>query len=343
MSAADRALRWTVIAGLAITVAAACGGTPPSHAIASLDHLPATTTTTAAPALDPPATVSDRQQRCDEQDLATATYEPAENLHIQPGSFMETLRERGWIVVGVDENTEGLSARNVQTGKIEGFEVDLAYEIASWIFGADADLSDVVRLVPLLTSEKTPHVASGKVDLTISAVSMSCGRWEEVDFSREYYTAHQEFLMRSDSTIEEPSDLAGRVVCVTANSSSSRIMERLVPEAVLLPVAARTDCLVALQEGRADAYFGHDTFLYGMSKQDPTLVIRPVLEPEDTVSHYGIAIHADHREFTRFVNRVLDNLIVTETWHEMADYWLRERLGIEGDLSPPASDYRRGA
>jgi polar amino acid transport system substrate-binding protein len=334
-----------IVGALLVAASTGCGGSSESYAIDSLDALSVTPTTTppeAAPNATPTTTISDRRRTCEEQSLETASYAPPRELEVFEGSYMQHLRELGRIRVGVDENTRGLSARSAESGQIEGFEVDLAHEIAEAVLGEELYTADAVKLVPLLTDEKTSSVANEQVDLTISATSMSCRRWEEVDFSVEYYTAHQEFLVRSDSPIRARADLDGHTVCVTAGSSSQGIMEDLVPGARLLPVDARTDCLVALQQGRADAYFGHDTFLYGMLLQDATLEIRPgILPADDTVSHYGIAIHRQHPEFTRFVNGVLRD-IPSGRWDEMTDKWLVDDLHIKSPVRP-APDYRRAA
>jgi len=329
------------IAGAALFALGACGSSGrTSSAIASLDALPDKAPDVSTAAITTTTLPSARQQACSANGMETASYPPLES----DDGFIAHLRTVGRIRVGLDENTRGLSVRDPQTGEFEGFEVELAHEIARRLFGAAYDRETSVVPVPLVTSEKTPAVADQSVDLTISAVSMSCGRWEEVDFSAEYYTAHQKFLVRSDSDIQDRQDLVGRRVCVTSRSTSERIMGEEVPAAELVPVEARTDCLAALQLGEADAYFGHDTFLYGMLAQDPTVEIRDLLDPEVTVSHYGIAVNRQHPEFTRFVNWALEDIIADGTWDQLYVDSLAELLpdGTPG-AEPPVPDYRRVA
>jgi polar amino acid transport system substrate-binding protein len=253
-------------------------------------------------------------------------------------SSMARIVDHGRLRVGVDENTLGFAYRDRDSGLIEGFEVDVAVEIARRIFGADATL-DRLELVPVVTSEKTAFVRDGRVDMTISAVTMSCDRWDEVSFSSEYFTARQQFLVRDDSGLNRRDQLADAVVCTTEGSSSSKIMRRLEPDAELVEVPARTDCLVALQEGRVDAYFGHDSFLRGMLAQDPTLAVVNGLFPADEiVSHYGIAIAHGDLDLVRFVNGVLEDLR-----SDGALARLRDRLETAplffADEPPPQAEY----
>jgi polar amino acid transport system substrate-binding protein len=317
-------------------VTASCGGAQPSsRALRALDKLSATAPTTTTPPV--PSAV-----KCEGD--PTASLRPSGRfpapLQMPKGTYMHTVQHAGQLKVGVDENTLGISSRDPKSNRIVGFEPALALEIAKRIFGPNVDKQLV--LVPLRTDQKIKFVQDGSVDLTIDAITMDRKRCEQVAFSTEYYRAVQKFLVRRDSSIATAADLAGRKICVTNGSSSLAILQQYAPKAIIHAVGERTACLVALQEGEVDAYFGHDSFLYGMLVQDKTMkIVDGIFGPDVTTSHYGIAIDASHPEFVRFVNAVLEQVRSGGRWRDLhAD--LEKTLAGTGirATAPPAPRYK---
>ena len=98
-----------------------------------------------------------------------------------------------------------------------------------------------------------------------------------------------------------------------------KLLAEKAPDARSLEVPARTDCLVALQQGEADAYLGHDIFLRGMHDQDP---LTTILDENLKDQHYGIAISKDHPELVQFVNAVLDRMKADGTMDRLTRCWL---------------------
>jgi polar amino acid transport system substrate-binding protein len=280
-----------------------------SRAFGALDT-PASSSTTTTPSSSAPACGDPR-----------ASYPPFAPL---PGTqalaadpAMGPVIRRGKLRVAVDENTEGLASRD-SDGQLVGLEVDIARAIAGSIFGDGSDAH--LQLLTVTTKQKVEYPADGHADLAISAISMTCERWSKVAFSTEYFTARHEFLVRKDAPVQTASDLAGRRVCMTKGSTSIGTLAGigLQPPPVPRLVDARTDCLVALQEGEVDAYFGHDTFLVGMVAQDPGLRI----VPQGDAQHYGIAVGPENVTLVRYVNGVLDRLRDDGTLARLYEQWL---------------------
>jgi polar amino acid transport system substrate-binding protein len=261
----------------------------------------------------------------------TASLRPPPRPDAMPaGSLMARIRRRGVLRAGVDQNTLLLAYRQPSTTSIQGFEVDLVREIARAIFGDP----NKVDLRAVTTDQRFDLVQSGDVDLVVDAATIRCKRLGQVLFSTVYYDAGQRVLVPSDSSARGLADLGGRRVCVTKGSTTLQLLERYRPKLVPYVVDQRTDCLVALQEGRVAAISSDDAILLGFRAQDPsTKIVGPRLANEP----YGIAISRSHPEFVRFVNGVLDRLRRDGTWKAIHHRWFS---GLAPTPSPPRPHYR---
>ena len=286
----------------------ACGvesGTATDRALPPLTK-PATTTTSTPPTS---TTVGCSNPSASYAPLAPL---PAPEVAVAADPFVRNIVARGHLIVAVDENTKYLAQRDTTTGHLQGAEIEIAKTIARHLFGV-AD-GNTVQFKTVTTKEKIDFPALDEVDMSISAISMTCERWEKVAFSSVYLTAVPTFLVRHQSKITTRDQLAGKRVCVTLGSTSVALMTSINQEfdrqgakpAVVVPVDVRTDCLLELQEGMVDAYLGHDTFLIGMKEQNPELESFPAGGPEQ--QQYGIAINQDHTYFVQYVNGVLQEM-----------------------------------
>ena len=101
---------------------------------------------------------------------------------------------------------------------------------------------------------------------------------------------------------------------------------------------SRTECLIALQNGDAEAYFGHDTFLRGMHDQDPKNT--RILPEEGPQQHYGITIAHKHADLVRFVNTLLERMRADGSLDRLDDLWFG--ADDHDHLPVPAPMYQDG-
>jgi polar amino acid transport system substrate-binding protein len=246
------------------------------------------------------------------------------------GSWMATIRKRGRLRVGTSQDTLLFSSRNPFSGTIEGFDVDVAREIARAIFGDP----DKIQVVVTTNDKRIPYVKDGTVDLVAKTMTMTCARWKDVDFSTVYYDAGQRVLVSTDSTATGIADLGGKKVCAASGSTSLDTLARLTPKVVTVPMPKQSDCLVAFQRNQVDAISTDDTILAGLAAQDP---YAKVVGERFTEEPYGLALPKEHPEFTRFVNAVLAKARADGSWQKTYRTWLGASGGVP---APPAAEYR---
>jgi polar amino acid transport system substrate-binding protein len=235
----------------------------------------------------------------------------------------------GYLNAGVDQNTLLWGYLNPATQKLEGFDIDMVKQVAEAIFGPD--YMNHLHFVIVPNGDRQADVANGTVDLVAETMTITCGRQNgsadgpAVDFSSEYYDAHQEVLVPKNSTILSLNDLNGKRVCAAKGTSSTSLatVKHYAPGAQLWEAPNEPDCLVMLQQGQVDGISTDDTILDGFIAQDKNLQILSDKQGPITLSDepYGMAISTQHPEFVRFVNAVLASEHVDETDGTWAHLW----------------------
>jgi polar amino acid transport system substrate-binding protein len=279
--------------------------------------------------LDVPVEPPPASDSCD----ATASLSPGplpEPGKMPAGSTMETIYKRGWIKVGLDIGSNLLSFRDPISGTIEGFDVDVAKELARGIFGDP----ERVEFRILNSDDRIDALKDRTVDVVVKTMSITCDRLREIAFSTVYYEASQRILTMRSSNINSVADLAGKRVCAARGTTSiSRIQQR-VPDATIDTVSTWADCLVMVQQNQVDAVSTDDAILAGMAAQDPYVhVVGQSLGEEP----YGIGINKDNEDLVRFTNGVLQKMREDGTWFDIYDRWL-SILGPK--YYPPQPSYR---
>jgi polar amino acid transport system substrate-binding protein len=248
-----------------------------------------------------------------------------------PRSFMATIEHRGYLLVGVNSGLLGFGYLNPFTGRIEGFEIDLAGELARAIFGEPRHL----RLKALTVTQRIPFVQQGKVDIVIDAVTILCSRRQQVDFSTVYYDARQRVLVPTGSKAQRLQDLGGKRVCASAGSAPISVIKQQPSHPIAVGLPQAIDCLVYLQQGRVDAISTDDSILSGFKAQDPHTKL---VGPSVAKVPYGMAISKAHPEFVRFVNGVLARMRRDGTWRRLYAHWVG-KLANTKTPAPPTAQY----
>ncbi|MEU9117561.1 glutamate ABC transporter substrate-binding protein [Streptomyces sp. NPDC048483] len=263
----------------------------------------------------------------------------AQSLRPSPdaGPAVDRIRKKGQLVVGVDQNTYRWGYRDPGTGRLKGFDIDLARAIAEDILGPDAKV--VFQAVP--TNQRIPALQKRTVDMVVRTMTINCVRKEKVAFSTAYFQGGQQVLAPRKSTVTAFDDsLKGKRVCTAAGSTGESELTERRHGAQVLTVPNQLDCLVRLQLGQADAVVTDNALAAGQAAQDPTVELkgRPF-----TDEPYGVAMNKADTDLVRRVNKVLDDYrgggSADSPWMRAYRKWLQADLpGISGPPSPEYSD-----
>jgi aspartate/glutamate/glutamine transport system substrate-binding protein len=232
---------------------------------------------------------------------------------------LEKIKKRGKLIVGVKYDLNLFGLKNPETGKVEGFDVDIAKGLAKKILGDE----NKIELKEVTSKTRIPMLNNGEIDAIIATMTITEERKKEVDFSDVYFMAGQSLLVKKDSKINSVKDLKkGMTVLTAKGSTSAQNIRKAAPQVNVLEFENYAEAFTALKAGQGDALTTDNALLWGMAKQDPNY---RVLDETFTEEPYGIAVRKGDKELLQVINEYLKEIKENGEYDKIYEKWIGKK------------------
>lgn len=238
---------------------------------------------------------------------------------------IQKIVDRGVLKVGCKSDIPKFSLQNTATGEYEGFEDDLAYEIAGEIFGCTADEAKEKKLVEfqgVTAKTRGPLLENGEIDLVIATFTITEERKETYNFSTPYYTDAVGLLVNKDSGITSIEDLDGKVIGVAQASTSKDGFKAYVEEKGLSvsPEFQEFDGYPALAQALATKQidcFSVDRAILSGYVNDTNVILEDRFAEQD----YGVASAKENIGLAELVEGKVTSMLGDGSMKALQDEW----------------------
>lgn len=227
------------------------------------------------------------------------------------------------ITWGVKSDTHLFGLENIRTGKLEGFEIDLAKAMTKKILGPNGKCV----FVPVTSGTRVPLLKNGNIDAIMATMTITPEREKQVDFTHSYFDAGQSLLVKKGSPIKNIHDLnrPGKVVLGVSGSNSVKNVTKHAPKARVLQLSDYAQAMTALKSKQGDALTTDNGILYGMAAENPGY---EVVGGNFTKEPYGIAVNKNQERFRNKLNWALREVERDGTYNRLLLKWFGNVKGF---------------
>ncbi|MFF7474304.1 transporter substrate-binding domain-containing protein [Streptomyces sp. NPDC008092] len=216
----------------------------------------------------------------------------------------------GKIKVGIKFDQPGLGLQEPD-GSFSGFDVD----VATYVAGQLGYKPNQIEFVQTKSADRENALARGDVKFIAATYSITDERKAKVDFAGPYLLAHQDLLVKKDSTIAKGADLNGKKLCsVTGSTSAQNIQQTIAPKANLKEVGTYSECIAGLQSGAVDAVTTDDSILAGFAAQDKYKGQFKLAGLKLSNENYGIGVKKGDSATLDKINKALEKMVSDGSW-----------------------------
>jgi len=224
---------------------------------------------------------------------------------------LQTIKKKGVLKVGVNTSIK-LFAFKSRTGRLGGFEIDLAKKIAK-------ELKVKIKFVEINDKNKFKYLSTNKIDILLGTSVHTVKRDKDVDFSISYFYDGQAVLSRNNSVAKSYKDYSEKSVAAVKNSTSGAIFEVIQPFAKVVYFDTLKEAVKALNSKKVDGVTANFGLLNSYAKFSKGKL--KMVGKKFTLEPYGIVLNENESNLRDEINFSIQNIVKVGEYNRIYKKW----------------------
>jgi L-cystine transport system substrate-binding protein len=225
--------------------------------------------------------------------------------------LLAKIKEEGKIVIGT-EGTYAPFTFHDESGKLTGFDVEIAQEVANRL-GVEAEFLETQW------DAMFAGLDSKRFDMVANQVGIKPERQEKYDFSVPYITSKAVLITHEDNdTVKSFEDIKGLKSAQTMTSNYGDLARSYGAEVIGIEGFVQSVELISAK--RADVTLNDNISFLDYKKKQPNAPVKIVAEKEEA-SQSGLMFRKGSETLVEEVNKALNGMIEDGTYLKISEKW----------------------
>lgn len=236
-------------------------------------------------------------------------------------------RDPNILRIGADLTYPPFEMQN-DSGAPTGVGVELALALGN-------HLGKRVEIVPVSFGSLIDKLEDGEIDLIVSSMTITEERSKRISFSDSYASTGLATLVPIDSPLTGPEDLkkSGLRIVIRSGTTAATFCPKAYPNAIITEEVEDFECVLALTEGRVDAYI-FDQLAVWQHNQSNSRTTRAILDLLNKES-WGIGVRHEDDELLTQTNAFLKEFRSSGGLKRLGEKFLAAENKLLSELGQP--------
>jgi polar amino acid transport system substrate-binding protein len=236
----------------------------------------------------------------------------------------DDVKKSGVVKVGHGNDVPPLAMIDPKTGKLEGFDIDMAKAMVEQIGNI---MGKKLKMEGVIVNNKTriAFLANSRINLVIRSMSHTRSRDEQIDYAEPPYLWTGKIFYAKKGKFKTPMDICGKRMAVTQGSNAYIAGQEYLKELgcnkkfIINSYQNNSECFLALKQGKVDAYIQDGPIIAGVAGKEGVNYepVGPIFSP----GLYGIGTPPDDSKWRDTASFALQDMIANGTYEKIYMKW----------------------